>query len=521
MSASIKLLVAALAVSQISGVVGERGDAKTKRESLRRNLRRETTTVQTDKDAERQMQIINNDSVFGPNLVQSVEFEYDDTFILPEAVATVESGGDADDFFMKNPTVGVLSNFGAAAEGSTEGSTEGGEGRLGLRANTPKTEKDSKLGTNNEKVGKAGKIGKLMWDEAPVVAKGGKTDKAIDGKGSKAGLLTPKAGKGYSSYQVGGYSAGYSNGYKGMKTGKTGKSYYNYSGTSYQSRSRTEDASASASTNANNPFDATGDDWLSEFSQTETVGYSDLFKLNSEDEVHRNDDFFADAATQADMSPGGRMDNGGPIQGRNFDDDHFQLDQQIVFMPRPVITVAGSVFSLNPGLTVAPMVPDGSGNTQSLGTEFLFNEIMTDAQNIQSRLVNIEVDNEMVRFIVALDGVCSRIGTQDQNSVQGYCFFTYSFIDNASQLLSGSFTAQGIIVNSEVPGQLTITGGTGVMTGATGLVEILPADVDPAINPPLLIQPAIGSDPFTGVVGWAHFFEFDVDIMFFLPELYS
>jgi len=512
MSTSLKLLVATLAVSQISG-------AKTERESLRRNLRRETTVAQADKNEERQMQFMfgneDRDGVFGGggvksgNLVQSTGsidagMQFDDLFELPSAVANVGTGED--DFFINNPTGGFGSNFGA------EGGTAGGEGRLGLRQNTPKIGKDSKLGGDNEKMGKAGKIGKMMWDEAPVMAKGSKTDKGLNGKGSKAGLLAPKAGK-TNYYQSGGYSRGYSKG------GKTGKGSYNGG---YSSQSRTAGAGASTSANANNPFDAAGsDDWLSGFSQTESVGYSDLFQPNSDHDVHRNDDYFAGAAPRADMSFGGRMDDGEPIQGRIYDDDYFQVDPQIVFMPRPVVTIAGSVFSANPGITVAPMVPDGSGNTQSLGTEFLFNEIMTDAQNIQSQLVNIEVDNEMVRFLVALDGVCNRIGAQDQNSVQGYCFLTYTFIDNASQLVSGSFTAQGIIVNSEVPGQLTITGGTGVMTGATGLVEILPADVDAAINPPLLIQPAIGSDPFTGVVGWAHFFEFDVDIMFFLPELYA
>jgi len=85
--------------------------------------------------------------------------------------------------------------------------------------------------------------------------------------------------------------------------------------------------------------------------------------------------------------------------------------------------------------------------------------------------------------------------------------FTYTFIDPESSEELGSFTAAGIIVNSEVHGQLTFTGGTGLMAGATGWVEILPAAVDQLINPPLLIQPPISSDPFFGVAAWAHFFE--------------
>lgn len=192
-----------------------------------------------------------------------------------------------------------------------------------------------------------------------------------------------------------------------------------------------------------------------------------------------------------------------------------------MFLPRPTVTLGGSLFSVNPQTVVPPVVPDGSGNTLTLGTEYLFNEVMTNAQDIGSQIVPIDVDAESVLFVVAIDGICDRIGPADQNSVQGYCFFTYTFIDPSSSLTAGSFTAQGIIVNSQVPGQLTITGGTGVMTGASGLVEILPADVDQNVNPPELVQPAAGVDPFNEIAGWAHFFEFDVDVLFFLPELYE
>jgi hypothetical protein len=202
-----------------------------------------------------------------------------------------------------------------------------------------------------------------------------------------------------------------------------------------------------------------------------------------------------------------------------FDDDYFNEDERLVFLPRPVVTLAGSVFSSNPD--IPPVVPDGSVNTLTLGTEYLFNQVMTNSQDIGSQLVPIEVDAETALFYIALDGFCDRIGPADQNSVQGYCFLTYTFIDPETQSPAGAFTAQGIIVSADVPGQLTVSGGTGVMTGATGLVEILPAAVDNNINPPLLIQPPLNSDPFDGVAGWAHFFEFDVDVLFFLPELYA
>ena len=207
--------------------------------------------------------------------------------------------------------------------------------------------------------------------------------------------------------------------------------------------------------------------------------------------------------------------------GASYEDDFFHVDEPVYFLPRPTVVIGGSVFSVNPQSVNAPVVPDGSGNTLTLGTEYLFNEILTDSSNINSQLIPVDVDNEKVLFSIALDGYCDRIGPADQNSVQGYCFFTYTFIDPATLITSGAFTAQGIIVNAEVPGQLTVSGGTGIMTGATGLVEILPAALDQTINPPLLIQPPVGSDPFNGVAGWAHFFEFQVDVLFFLPELYA
>ncbi len=207
--------------------------------------------------------------------------------------------------------------------------------------------------------------------------------------------------------------------------------------------------------------------------------------------------------------------------GMSFDDDFFNDEEALVFLPRPTVTVGGSLFSVNPQTNVLPVVPDGSGNTLTLGTEYLFNEVMTNAQDIGSQITPVDVDDQQVLFIVALDGICDRIGPANQNSVQGYCFFTYTFIDPATSLTAGSFTAQGIIVNAQVPGQLTVSGGTGILTGASGLVEILPADVDQNINPPELVQPAANIDPFNEVAGWAHFFEFDVDVLFFLEELYE
>jgi hypothetical protein len=197
------------------------------------------------------------------------------------------------------------------------------------------------------------------------------------------------------------------------------------------------------------------------------------------------------------------------------------VDKQVFFLPRPTVSIGGNFFSVNPNLITDPVVPDNTQNSLTLGTEYLWDDQLSDATNINSNLIPITVDNEIVNFYFAIDGYCVRIGGADQNSVQGYCFFTYTAIDPTTGVISGSFTAQGIIVNAEVPGQLTVSGGTGIMTGATGLVEILPAALDENFFPPLLIQPPLGADPFNDVAGWAHYFEVEVDILFFLPELYA
>jgi len=363
-----------------------------------------------------------------------------------------------------------------------------GAGRIGNKS--AKSGKYTKLGYTDSsgKIEKAAKVGKQMWDETPIMVKSAKSPKKFKSMKKKGKYV--KSGKSYKAY----YAASTGS------TGSAGSPRSHYYG------------------DAHAPEPApVGTSWLSGFTSGGSLGYNDLFAHGSVP-VHHSDDFFA---------PMTRSVNGEDVTGRSghtgptFDDDFFGDQEQIVFLPRPVVTVSSSVFSQNPQNIMAPIVPDGSGNSLTIGTEYLYNEVLLDAQNINSRLVPLQVDNQEVLFNVAIDGYCDRIGPPDQNSVQGYCFFTYTFIEPSSQLTSGSFTAQGIIVNSEVPGQLTVTGGTGLMTGATGLVEILPAAIDQNINPPLLIQPAIGSDPFNGVAGWAHFFEFDVDVLFFLPELYS
>jgi hypothetical protein len=178
--------------------------------------------------------------------------------------------------------------------------------------------------------------------------------------------------------------------------------------------------------------------------------------------------------------------------------------------PRGGSAYSGSLASSVLG-TVSP-TPAFAG--LQIGTEYSFDGDLFDVQDLNSPVDPLQVDNQEVLFDANIDGYCDRIGPYDRDSVQGYCFLTYTFIDPSSQLTRGSFTAQGIIINSQASGQLIVTGGTGLMRGATGVVEILPAATDNKFYPPLLIQPVGDADPFIEVAGWAHFFEFDVDVLF-------
>jgi len=443
---STKLLVATLGVSHFSGVVG----SKAERDQLRRNLRQ----------AERKAQF----QFAGTDDEASLDDYFDAEPIEDVPTPTI------DDFFTDTDTGMIFDWDGAGIE------AEEGE------------EIDGKAESYSSKAGKNSKIGKMMWDETPIMVKG-KKDKTMKGlksmKGSKGAIF---------------------------KSRTESKS----SGPSYDSPESMVE-----------PEEESSEGWLSAFDSSSSLSYAELFETTS-DVTARNS--FANpghvssgefVASGGSTLMTGRVESPEAPTGRVFDDDFFNEEERLVFLPRPTVTLGGSLFSVNPQTVVPPVVPDGSGNTLTLGTEYLFNEVMTNAQDIGSQIVPIDVDAESVLFVVAIDGICDRIGPADQNSVQGYCFFTYTFIDPSSSLTAGSFTAQGIIVNSQVPGQLTITGGTGVMTGASGLVEILPADVDQNVNPPELVQPAAGVDPFNEIAGWAHFFEFDVDVLFFLPELYE
>lgn len=509
MIGSIKLLIAALGVSHSSGVMGAQGNEK-RREHLRRSLRKGIAHSNAEMESERKMQFIAFASEDG-NPVANPDPGYDDYFGPPEPM--LKAVDQQDENFFEETSSGMAYNWeNAASHGHGHTHDDGHTVEDHVPPRSGKSGKSWNVGDNIQKdarLEKAAKVGKMMWDETPIMVKGGKSDKKFKDVKSLKAQISFKGAKG------------------SFATNTQRTSYYD---------SRVEDhVEDHGHDHDHDHVDHTHDSedgLLSGFSSS-GLGYGDLFQKTAT--VHQSDDFFAEGRanipTQVEMGQVKEKQNAvqtraaiPSVSGRHentFDDDFFNADERLVFRPRPVVTLASSVFSVTPGTLVSPVVPDGTGDTQNIGTEYLFNEVMTDSQNINSQLAPVDVDGETVLFIVSLDGYCTRIGPADQNSVQGYCFLTYTFIDPSTQLTSGSVTAQGIIVNASVPGQLTITGGTGTMTGATGLVEILPASVNNDMNPPELVAPIAGSDPFNAVAGWAHFFEFDVDVLFFLPELYA
>lgn len=209
------------------------------------------------------------------------------------------------------------------------------------------------------------------------------------------------------------------------------------------------------------------------------------------------------------------------LDERDYSDhvtDDFQLDDTYFFSPRPVATIWGEAFS--PQTSIPPVYPNPLVPSSSdVGTVYLYTNWTTNVQDIDMFEIPVYVDGEEVIIWISLDGYCTRFGTPE-NSAQGYCHFTYTVYDPESLLISGSFAAEGFLVDASRPGEFTIVGGTGILTGASGIVEVSPASLDSVMTPPLVVSPPAGADIFDGLAGYVHYFEVQADLFFFLPDLY-
>jgi hypothetical protein len=141
-----------------------------------------------------------------------------------------------------------------------------------------KSSKKGGLGLSEKaaKLEKAAKVGKMTWDETPLLVKSSKKGK----KSKSSKKLFGKSEK--SAYSASGYEP---------------TAYYGYA---------EEEESA--------------DGWLSAFDSTGTLGYSDLFGTPAEVEARAPDDDYdwGSATTGADILSG-RVDG---VQGRKFDSSY-------------------------------------------------------------------------------------------------------------------------------------------------------------------------------------------------------
>lgn len=534
----MRLFFASLFITQLSGVIGSRrsDSSNIHKDQLRGNVRGENRNINEEgrisevnairKDQTNMAEIKRNlEKVTTDDYSQMMTWEddqgfgasngYDDYYALPEDLGYTGNTADdyyfaepADDNYFESQNSGTNMGYNQEAISISQSNNEmyyeeddyfttdgsGGDDKYYVRADdvnyynkggkNGKAEHYNKVYYHGDKGGKSGKSGKYVKH-----AKSYRDDNYHYGK----------SGKGHTGYN------------KDDKDSKVSKGVYHYEYADYDDHTEMDD--------------------VFHFQEVDVNHYNTPSVRDQEPWSTDHDDFFVSSS----ISNTRRRQGGGYQQGRTStegtegtemfynddDDNYFHEDKTVVFLPRPVVTIGGNFFSENPINFVNPVIPDNSQNSLTLGTEYLWDQTLADGQNINSNLIQISVDNEIVNFYFQIDGYCIRIGPADQNSVQGYCFFTYTGIDPTTNVVSGSFTAQGIIINADVPGQLTVSGGTGIMTGAIGLVEILPAALDVNFFPPLLIQPNLGADPFNDVDGWAHFFEITVDILFFLPELYA
>ena len=146
-----------------------------------------------------------------------------------------------------------------------------------------------------------------------------------------------------------------------------------------------------------------------------------------------------------------------------------------------------------------------SSNASSLeeGTVYTFSNVVTDDQDITSELVHLIIDGAYSAAHVFLDGYCTRTGA----SAAGYCHFTWSLFDIRDDYFLGSISGQGILQHSALdPGNIAVTGGTGLFTGVTGVVEVDPAVVDERYDPPFVESAPEGTDVFDEVDGYLHTF---------------
>jgi hypothetical protein len=140
------------------------------------------------------------------------------------------------------------------------------------------------------------------------------------------------------------------------------------------------------------------------------------------------------------------------------------------------------------------------------GTVYLFGNYTRNADDVELFEFPIEVSaidsDQKIAYIWAdIDGYCTRTVSPDLGdgtSSNGYCHFTYTIYDAEN----GGFEIGAFVAEGAIRSRLLIKGGTMELMGVTGLVDIMPAQLDMDFTPPLL-ENNLG-DVFDSADGYLH-----------------
>jgi hypothetical protein len=152
----------------------------------------------------------------------------------------------------------------------------------------------------------------------------------------------------------------------------------------------------------------------------------------------------------------------------------------------------------------------GSTDPRTVGTIYPFGNTTYNADAWGDILVPVSIEKEMLLVNIRLDGYCTRTGTSD-NTVEGYCHFSYTAVDPEQQFTIGQLTVEGPLANPNVMennpcSALAVTGGTGFMTGAGGMVQFCPSVLNDIFTPPVVSSLPMGADLFEDAQGYEHIF---------------
>jgi hypothetical protein len=180
--------------------------------------------------------------------------------------------------------------------------------------------------------------------------------------------------------------------------------------------------------------------------------------------------------------------------------------------PRPTILLETRAAS-PPALLSVPV--GGSTDSFAVGTIYPFGNLTYNADSWGDILVPVYVQNEELMVNIRLDGYCTRTGSSD-NTVEGYCHFTYTAVDPQLLFTIGQLTAEGPLANPNIMennpcSALQVTGGTGFMTGANGMVQFCPSILNDVFTPPVVASLPSGGDLFEDAQAYEHILSIQLD----------